>query len=799
MPRVTKRILSLAVPILLALLLRSAVTASADPTGVFDFRTMMDNHGAVMLLIDPDSGAILYANAAASTFYGYPPAALFGMTIADINMLSPEEIAAEMADAVAENRNYFVFRHRLADGSVRDVEVFSYPVEAGGRQVLYSVVHDITDKAALLRRERAAAIRTVSAGGAVIVALAGFSLLLSGSRRRIRRARDLLDRAAALRQTFVDADDSLISLRDENLEPVFVNRAFKAWHAGRTDRDPDPDADDAPRRAADRDVLGSGRTIVGEEVHGGRTYRATRFPVSLMDGKTGVGMHMRDITEEKERERLRETELSRLRIQSEVAVRDFPTRREQLDFVLRQALALTGSRYGYVFLYDEPTREFTLDAWTDGVMADCAVRDEPMRYRLESTGVWGEAVRLRAPLILNAFRAPSPLKKGYPEGHVELDRFMTVPVILDGTVVAVAGMANKEAPYDDNDVLQLSLLMTGAWRAVELRDARDRLTLERNRYRQTLESIGDGVVAIGRNGSIVSANEAACRLTGRKAGEMDGRPYRDVFRFRNETSGSELPDPIEAVSVSGGNTQTVECARLSGADGADRLVEAVASPILDAPGDPHGVVLVFRDIGEKRSRDKEIEYLSYHDALTGLYNRRFFETELRRLDTPRNLPLSIVMGDVNGLKSANDLWGHDTGDRLLQTVSGVLQRHCRADDIIARWGGDEFILLLPRTVRTEAEGIVRRIRDELEGIAVDGIPCSLSMGCAAKTDPAEGAAEILREAEMRMYRMKESDRPGLQRRIAEAALRRTSPPGFREGRDDRGTGAVGEAGTTPGG
>src|SRR5665648_533172 len=118
-------------------------------------------------------------------------------------------------------------------------------------------------------------------------------------------------------------------------------------------------------------------------------------------------------------------------------------------------------------------------------------------------------------------------------------------------------------------------------------------------------------------------------------------------------------------------------------------------------------ICFLHDITDRKKTEKEILYLSYHDHLTGLYNRRFYEEELTRLNTKRNLPLTIVMGDVNGLKLINDSFGHAMGDELLGKVAEVIKNGCRADDIIARLGGDEFVILLPKTDVFETEKIIK--------------------------------------------------------------------------------------------
>ena len=134
-------------------------------------------------------------------------------------------------------------------------------------------------------------------------------------------------------------------------------------------------------------------------------------------------------------------------------------------------------------------------------------------------------------------------------------------------------------------------------------------------------------------------------------------------------------------------------------------------------------IILDEEINERTKREKEISYLSYHDVLTGLYNRRFYEEEIKRLDTERNLPISIIIGDVNGLKLVNDAFGHDKGDELLQKAAAAIQSACRTDDIVARWGGDEFVILLPKTKTEEAEEIVNRIKELYSKEHVNAIQC----------------------------------------------------------------------------
>lgn len=153
-------------------------------------------------------------------------------------------------------------------------------------------------------------------------------------------------------------------------------------------------------------------------------------------------------------------------------------------------------------------------------------------------------------------------------------------------------------------------------------------------------------------------------------------------------------------------------------------------------------------------RKEEIIYLSYHDQLTGLYNRRFFEEELRRLDIKRNLPLTIIMGDLNGLKLINDSFGHTLGDEVIKRVANVMKTGCRAGDIVARLAGDEFVILLSKTGDFEAKQIVKRIKDLLEKEVVGSIDISVSFGYGCKYNEEEKVEEIFKFAEDRMYEKK---------------------------------------------
>lgn len=160
------------------------------------------------------------------------------------------------------------------------------------------------------------------------------------------------------------------------------------------------------------------------------------------------------------------------------------------------------------------------------------------------------------------------------------------------------------------------------------------------------------------------------------------------------------------------------------------------------------------DISERKLAEDQIRYLSYHDKLTGIYNRAYFEHKLQDLDKPDSMPLSMVMGDLNGLKLINDAFGHEAGDRLLQDVAKVFQACCPPEYIIARWGGDEFVVLMPNTSEDRASQICENIKKAC--ITLEGLPVqtSVSLGVSTKDSSDKSLEECAKEAEDRMYRTK---------------------------------------------
>ena len=291
----------------------------------------------------------------------------------------------------------------------------------------------------------------------------------------------------------------------------------------------------------------------------------------------------------------------------------------------------------------------------------------------------------------------------------------------------------------------------------------NRLWTEKSRLETTLMAVGDAVISTDGQGLITVFNTTAERLTGWLQQEALGTAIDHVFHLDQEEIIFRAIREDHSVEAS-------QTALLFRKDGNLIAVEAIASPIFNSMGMADGVVVVFRDSSEKRKRQQLMEKLGYRDALTGLRNRRAFDEEMKRLDRERYLPLVLVIADVNNLKLTNDAFGHDAGDALLKQVSEILVDSCREHDIVARIGGDEFVLLLPKTDAPYVEKIIERMTERLSQRTMNEIPVTVSIGYATKQHEDENISETFREAENTMYRRKISERPQYRKKIVDRLL-----------------------------
>jgi len=454
-----------------------------------DFKKSFEEHGSIMLIINPETGEIENANKAAVNFYGYG-SNLIGMNIGVINTLSHEEVEKEMQAASDESRNYFEFKHRLSDGTIRDVEVYSYPMEYEEEVLLYSVIQDISEK-------------------------------------------KKLERELKLRNIFLSV---LIVIQ-------------------------------------------------------------------------------------------------------------------------------------FIFII----------------------------------------------LLIKSMRSLKKTQK-------------------------------------------------------ELKRSERNLYNQKENIKTTLESIGDGVITTDSLGKITMINKVAENLIGCKNEECINRNFDEFIRIYQNNKNENLNNITKTIISNKSKIELFEDTILKSNLEKDIHISIVGAPIIDIKNEILGTIIVFRDVSQLIEKQNKIEYLSYHDALTGLYNRRYFKEEMKRLNNKRNYPISFIVGDINCLKLTNDVFGHNMGDELLKKIANSLKEVCRSDDILSRWGGDEFTLLLPSTDEFAAREIVNRIRENLKNKFVESIRTSLSLGFYTKKDNSVSMEEAFKYADAMMYKNKLIESNLIKNKIAEEII-----------------------------
>ena len=323
--------------------------------------------------------------------------------------------------------------------------------------------------------------------------------------------------------------------------------------------------------------------------------------VSPVRGPDGVRVAtvgvIADITERKEAEKRIRLNEARLQSLHDIAQYKAESTQDLLDFALNEAIKLTGSRIGYIYHYDEECRLFELNTWSKEVMKQCEVAEPQTLYELEKTGIWGEAVRQRRPIVVNDFQAPNPLKKGCPEGHVELRTFMTIPVFVGERVVAVIGMGNKDSDYDDSDVRQLSLLMDSVWRIIQAK----RVEAQQRRLATAVEHAAEGVMITDIDGTIEYVNDACVRMTGYEKEDLLGRNPR-ILRSgeQDEAFYREFWQTIASGSVWTGKIMNRK------KDGTSYMAELTVSPVRDSSGLVVNFVALTRDITQHLELSKQL-------------------------------------------------------------------------------------------------------------------------------------------------------------------------------------------------
>jgi diguanylate cyclase (GGDEF)-like protein/PAS domain S-box-containing protein len=258
--------------------------------------------------------------------------------------------------------------------------------------------------------------------------------------------------------------------------------------------------------------------------------------------------------------------------------------------------------------------------------------------------------------------------------------------------------------------------------------------------------------------------------------EVWGRPceglYQDSKSFWDAVYPSEK-DRVIGSFMKRRQEEVEEQYRIKRPDGSILWIKDRSFPVFDGSGKAYRIVGIAADITDQKLGEEKLKYLSLHDTLTGLYNRVYFEEELRRIEKMRYKTIGILSCDLDGLKMVNDTLGHDRGDVLLIGVANVMRECFREGDVVARIGGDEFSVILPNASKTVLESSCQRIREAVAryNVAHPELPLNISIGFAVKSGESISMRDLLKEADSNMYREKLYHKQSIRRSITQTLVK----------------------------
>ncbi len=676
-------------------------------TAETNYRLIAENTADIVWLFDLATMRFVYVSPSVLAVRGYTPQEALAQTLDDT--LSPESCAFvrdQLHRRLAEFQNdpeaarirTYMFELRHRDGHLIPAEVVTTLLTGsdGRPERIVGITRDLAE-----RRRAERALRENEQKYRALFDLESDALFLIDS-----DTGEILEANRAASTLYGHSHDELLKRRNLDLsaEPERTHRAMTEKH-----------------------------TAIPVRQH--RRADGTVFPVEIAASHfdwQGRACHLaaiRDITERMRTGEELRTNTARLQALLRIAEQRDETDQQFLDRALGEAIAITGSRYGHIYHYDETAQRFVLNTWSRDVMPACRIADPRTCYALDQTGIWGEAVRQRRPIVLNDFATHHPLKKGYPEGHVALTRFLTIPVFDGDRIIAVVGVANKESDYGDPDILQLQLLMGSVWRTLERRRAEARIREQYALLRGLLEAFDEPVFSLDTQLRYTSFNRH--HSEGMRALYGVEIALGSCLLDYQTAEDRAAAEPVLRRVLAGAHLQIDA---FSGAGPARRCFEINHSPIRADDGTICGIAVLTRDLTARRAmedalRESERRFrtvVENADAVIFVLDRegRFELSEGRGLQS-----LHLRPGELVG-RSALELYAHNPEvlAGITDALAGRTSKHLVHEAGIVfntfytpRLGPDRQVtgvigISSDITARVRAEEALRAAKENLEQI-----------------------------------------------------------------------------------
>ena len=670
------------------------------------FRRFFEENGSVMLLIDPLSGWICDANQAAADYYGYSRRQLTSMSVDQINTAPPQLVRLERQRALKEERTRFNFRHRLASGEVRDVEIYASPMEADGRLLLFSIVHDVSERTRVEAQLRESEERY----------RATFQMSLDAI--NVNRLSD---------GVFIDVNEAFLRFTGFERESVIghTSQELNFW-VDPADRQ--RMVETLLRTSSCRDLEARFRKKSGEIVWG----QVSESLIHTADGPCILSV-TRDISAAK-----------------------------AADELLAAAMdALRASEAHYRTVFQTSLDGICISRLKDGLYIDAN------NAFLHLMGYEREEIIGHSSLELNFWANPEVRQEMAKTlgRKLNLKDVRTQFIRKNGDRLWIQVSASPIQIEGVSCVLSVVRDISAAKAAEErLAQVQQELRASETRYRTAFQTSLDSI-NINRliDGSFVDCNQAFLDSLGYSREEVIGRTSIELNIWTNARDRQNLIEMLRQT----GSSRNLE-AQFRKKNG-DIVWGQMSASLIEIDGVPC-ILSISRDISGAKLAEDEIRNLAFYDTLTNLPNRRLVSERLRQslvASTRSKRKGALLFIDLDNFKTLNDTLGHRTGDLLLQEVARRLSGCTRDSDTVARLGGDEFVVILEDLSENEEEAasqakhIAEKILSSVRRTYVlAGHECvsSSSIGITIFGDQTDTIDEVLQQADIAMYQAKAAGR-----------------------------------------